>query len=146
MTSPDASWRHWAFPLCVLVPLILIACSAEVQESETYISKGLLFCKGADKPFAGIVVGRSVREGYRRQAVYFKKRYKYGKLNGRSYYYYPSGGIESIEPYKDGVLTGVVTRYFESGQIKARLHFVDGMRGGFKGEMFWDEKGNKIGG
>ena len=35
-------------------------------------------------------------------------------------------------------------RYYPNGKPKARIHFVDGMRGGLKGEMFWDEKGRQV--
>lgn len=125
-------------------PLFFIGCAAEINESECYLRNGLLFRKGEDKPFSGVVLGKSIREGYRRQPVTFKKEYKNGLLQGRSYFYYGNGKIESIEPYEKGILNGVVTRYYENGQIKARLHFVDGMRGGVKGEMFWDKEGNKI--
>ncbi len=132
------------FALILLSPLIIAGCSTEINESEAYLRNDLLYRKGADKPFSGVVVGKSIREGYRRMPVTFKKEYKKGQLHGRSFYYYDNGKIESIEPYENGVLNGVVTRYYKNGQIKARLHFVDGFRGGSKGEMFWDEEGNKI--
>ena len=130
--------------LILLVSVLLAACTAEIDVSQTYQRNGLLYQIGKDKPFSGVITGTGHSEGYRQKTVSFKKKYKDGTLHGTSYYYYYSNGkIESVEPYEKGVLSGVVTRYFENGQIKARIHFVDGYRGGDKGEMFWDENGNR---
>lgn len=107
--------------------------------------RGLLYRKGQLEPFTGYVVGKN-REGYRSTTCRFKKLYKNGLLNGRSEFYYENGKLESIEPYKDGELHGMVTRYYDNGKIRSRIHFVNGMRGGDKGEMFWDRKGNRVGG
>ncbi|RJQ86478.1 MAG: hypothetical protein C4519_01805 [Desulfobacteraceae bacterium] len=129
--------------LVLVLVAAVSACTTKVDDSETVARNGLVYRKGSDLPFSGIVAGTSRSEGYRNQTCRFKKEYKNGLLEGRSYFYYLNGKVESIEPYQKGVLNGVVTRYYESGQIKARLHFVDGMRGGAKGEMFWKEDGSK---
>lgn len=127
--------------LIVLAAVFLLSCSAKLDESQVMERNGLLYEKGSDKPFSGLVTGKSRHEGYRAEPFQFKKEYKNGRLDGRCYYYYLNGKIESIEPYEKGILNGVVTRYYENGQIKARVHFVDGFRGGSKGEMFWNEDG-----
>ncbi len=131
--------------LVVLMILFSIAgCTAEVSESDTTVRNGLLYIKGVDEPFSGIVTGKTgYNEGYRRESCTFKKEYKDGVLDGRSFFYYPNGKVESVEPYTQGILNGVVTRYYDSGQLKARVHFVDGLRGGSKGEMFWNKDGSR---
>lgn len=131
--------------LCLFCCSMLMGCTSEISVKETRIHDSLLYQKGQEEPYTGYVVGKS-RESYRRETCRFKKLYKDGRLNGRSEFYYDNGKLESIEPYKDGELHGVVTRYYNNGKIRSRIHFVDGMRGGDKGEMFWDRKGNRIAG
>lgn len=134
-----------AFIMALMIPLIffLVSCSAKIDESKTMVRNGRLYNIGSDKPFTGFVTGISRGEDYRKGKFLFKKEYKDGLLDGRSFYYYPDKTIESIEPYINGVLNGVVTRYYDNGQLKARLHFVDGYRGGGKGEMFWNKDGSR---
>ena len=127
--------------LLLWLAALLTGCGAEINASETYEQTGLLYRAGDNKPFTGIVVGSS-SEGYRHKLCQFKKEYKNGLLEGKSYFYHQNGKIESVEPYQKGVLDGVVTRYYESGQIKSRLHFVNGLRGGARGEMYWNEDGS----
>lgn len=127
----------------ILAGALLTACSSTVDISKTMQRNGRVYSIEDDEPFSGIVTGKGHNEGYRRNGFTYKKEYKNGLLHGKSYYYYPSGKIESVEPYDEGVLNGVVTRYYDNGQIRARIHFVDGFRGGAKGEMFWDRNGNK---
>ena len=129
--------------LLLLLAVLIVACQTEIDMSQAIERNGIVYAKSTEKPFTGVVTGQSRHEGYRRVTVSFKKEYKDGLLNGRSYYYYLNGKIESIEPYVQGTLDGVVTRYYENGQIKARVHFVDGYRGGSKGEMFWDQNGHR---
>ncbi len=129
--------------LVLLAGALMTACTVEIDESKTFQRNGLVYEIGKDEPFTGIITGTSRGEDYRRIMVSYKKEYKDGLLQGRSYFYYPDGKIESVEPYEAGILDGVVTRYYENGQIRARIHFVDGYRGGPKGEMFWDRQGNR---
>lgn len=133
----------WRLLLVLLVATAAWACTSKVDQSDTIERNDLLYLKGSENPFSGIVTGTVRNEGYRNETCRFKKKYKNGRLDGRSVYYYLNGKVESIEPYQKGILNGVVTRYYESGQIKARVHFVDGLRGGSKGEMFWNENGSK---
>lgn len=134
-----------AFILTLMIPLILllVSCTAKIDKSKTLVRNGLLYKIGSDEPFTGVVTGISRSEDYRKGKFSFKKQYKDGLLEGRSFYYYPNDTIESIEPYSKGVLDGVVTRYYDNGQIKARLHFAGGYRGGTKGEMFWNKDGSR---
>ncbi len=132
--------------ILLMVGALLTACTNVIDISQTMQRNEQLYQIGKDHPFSGVITGKSHGEGYRRNTVSFKKEYKNGLLNGRSYYYFPNGKIESVEPYEAGTLNGVVTRYYENGQIKSRIHFVDGYRGGAKGEMFWDRNGNRRGG
>jgi antitoxin component YwqK of YwqJK toxin-antitoxin module len=134
--------RIRCLPIIIAVAL-LAACTAEIDATKTYQRNGLVYEIGKDAPFSGVIIGASRGEDYRQRTVSYKKEYKNGMLHGRSYYYFPNGKIESVEPYETGILHGVVTRYYDNGQIKARIHFVDGYRGGPKGEMFWDKQGNK---
>ena len=136
-------YKHSSVFIYCLLVLLVVSCAREIPVQQVRIRRGLVYQKGADEPFSGFVTGIS-REGYRDQKCRFKKRYKDGVLNGRSEFYYPNGKLESIEPYENGELNGIVTRYYDSGQIRARIHFVEGMRGGDKGEMFWDENGKRI--
>ena len=134
---------HLGFYSCICALILLMACTSEIPKKQTSVKSGLVYQKGSQEPFTGFVTGTS-REGYRDQKCRYKKQYKDGLLNGRTEFFYPNGKLESIEPYKDGELHGIVTRYYDSGKIRARIHFVDGLRGGDKGEMFWDNKGKRI--
>jgi antitoxin component YwqK of YwqJK toxin-antitoxin module len=49
-----------------------------------------------------------------------------------------------MAPYINGEIHGILMTYWPSGRPKSRIHFVHGMRGGARGEMFWDQKGKKI--
>ena len=126
-----------------LALLFVVSCTSKIEKSKTMLRSGRVYKIGADQPFTGFVTGIGRGEDYRKGKYFFKKRYKDGLLEGRSFFYYPDQSIESIEPYSNGLLNGVVTRYHENGQLKARIHFIDGFRGGAKGEMFWDEEGNR---
>ncbi len=127
----------------LILSVLLIGCTTEIDASEAIERNGIVYRIGSQKPFSGVVTGRGRNEGYRNYSYNYKKEYKNGILEGRSYFYYLDGQVESIEPYKDGLLNGVVTQYHPNGNIKARIHFVDGFRGGEKGEMFWKADGSR---
>lgn len=129
--------------MILVASALLSACSTEIDISKTMQRNGRIYQIGSDEPFTGYVVGKGRNEGYRRHGYTFKKAYQDGVLHGKSYFYFPNGKIESVEPYEGGILDGVVTRYYDNGQVRARIHFVDGYRGGSKGEMFWDRDGNQ---
>ena len=129
--------------IILIAGALITACSTEIDKSKTMQRNGRVYQIGNDEPFTGFVTGKGRNEGYRRLSFTYKKEYKNGLLHGKSYYYHSNGKIESVEPYESGVLNGVVTRYYENGQIRARIHFINGFRGGAKGEMFWDKNGNK---
>ena len=113
-----------------------VACTVEIKSSDTIVKRGRVYQRGQDHPFTGIVVGQG-RIGYRDFVCLYEKQYKDGLLDGRSYYYYENGKLESIEPYDKGQLNGMMTQYYPNGKIKARIHLENGQRGGSKGEMFW---------
>ncbi|MEJ2037577.1 MAG: hypothetical protein P8X55_01400 [Desulfosarcinaceae bacterium] len=123
--------------------VMLSACTPKVDQSEIIIRDNMAYRKGTEDLFTGIVMGKG-REGYRSETCTFEKRFKDGVLDGKSEYWYPNGKLESVVPYQMGEIHGIVTRYYENGKIKARMHFVNGMRGGSKGETFWDEDGHQI--
>lgn len=135
------------FCLVVFLPLLMMSsltgCDTEVSERDTILRGGILFLRGDDRPFTGYVVGKS-REGYRTQTCAFKKEYKKGVLDGVTSFWYPNGKLESTVPYKDGKVHGYLTRYWDNGKPRLRIHFKDGMRGGARGEMFWDRNGHKV--
>ena len=133
--------RPWIMLLAVAIALS--ACTTKVGQSQIIIRDHIAYLKGSDEPFTGIVTGKG-KEGYRSSVCTYEKHYKEGLLDGRSEYWYPNGKLESMVPYKMGEIHGMVTRYYENGKIKARMHFVDGLRGGSKGEVFWDQEGNRI--
>jgi antitoxin component YwqK of YwqJK toxin-antitoxin module len=129
--------------LSILICLAVVSCTREVEKRNTVERGGLLYEMGAEHPFTGIVNGRG-REDYRNKAYDFKKQYKDGLLDGETFFYYSNGKIESKVPYKKGEINGFMMRYWSNGKPKARIHFVNGLRGGLKGEMFWDENGRQI--
>ncbi len=129
--------------LSCLLALFILSCTSEIPIQQVRVKRGVVYQKGDNDPFTGFVVGKS-SEGYRDQKCRFKKHYKNGVLNGRSEFFYPNGKLESVEPYQNGELHGIVTRYHDNGKIRARIHFVDGLRGGDKGEMFWNKNGKRI--
>lgn len=133
----------WTPPALILLGLLLIGCSAEIDASEAIERNGIMYRIGSEKPFTGVVKGRGRNEAYRNFPFLYKKEYKKGILHGRSYFYYLDGQVESIEPYIGGLIHGVATRYHPNGQLKSRIHYVEGFRGGEKGEMFWNADGSR---
>jgi antitoxin component YwqK of YwqJK toxin-antitoxin module len=129
--------------ITVFLILTTVSCEKKVMQKDTILRRGILYQKGEDQPFTGIVVGKG-REGYRRMVCTFEKAYKKGLQHGVTTYWYENGNLESTENYLEGKLHGLVTRYYPSGKSKARIDFDHGMRGGIKGEMFWDHRGRKI--
>ena len=143
MITKRTEWA-WAASMAAFFLLFSLAgCGAKIDASEVIERSGVMFRKGSEKPFSGVVTGRGRHEGYRNFPFEYKKEFKKGLLEGRSFYYYTDGQVESIEPYKNGLLHGVVTQYHPNGQLKSRLHFVAGFRGGAKGEMFWNADGSR---
>ena len=129
-----------------LVSLSLViptGCTREISEHSTVMRRGLLYRIGGDNPYTGLVIGKG-RESRHTQLMTFKKSYKNGLLDGETYFYYPSGQIESMVPYNDGVIHGALICYWPNGKPKSRIHFVNGLRGGSTGEMFWDKNGHQI--
>lgn len=120
----------------------LCGCTQEIPTEQTYIRNGVLYKIGSQAPFTGYVVGRS-REGYRTKRLKFRQQYKNGLRNGETRFWYDNGQLESVEPYRNGKINGMVARYYKNGQIKTYIHLVNGQRGGYKGEMFWQEDGRK---
>jgi antitoxin component YwqK of YwqJK toxin-antitoxin module len=135
--------HHPGIFFCCFLLFFIFSCTSEIPIQEVRVKRGIVYQKGDEEPFTGYIVGKS-NEDYRDQKCRFKKQYKDGVLDGRSEFFYPNGKLESIEPYKNGELHGIVTRYHDNGKIRARIHFVEGLRGGNKGEMFWDKNGKKI--
>ena len=133
------------WPQILLLGLLFLisACTPKVDQSEIIMRDNIVYLKGHHEPFSGIVVGKG-KEDYRKFVSTYEKHYKNGLLNGDSKYWYENGKLESRVPYKMGEINGIVTRYYENGKVKARIHFVDGLRGGEKGEMFWDENGKRV--
>ena len=128
--------------LWILLVCALPGCTKEVPHNKTYTRNGLLYEVGKNEPFSGCVVGEG-REGYRHKALRFRKKYKDGLQNGDTRFWYENGQLESVEPYRDGKINGMLARYYENGQIKTYIHLVNGQRGGYKGEMFWQKNGRK---
>ena len=138
------SLRKWLMAgMVILFCVSFLSCTEEIPERQTYERGGLLYKMGDDRPFTGIVIGRG-REDYQRKVFDFKKEYKKGLQNGETVFLYPNGKLESKIPYKKGKVHGFLMRYWPNGKPRARIHFVNGMRGGNKGEMFWDEKGRQV--
>jgi hypothetical protein len=136
-------YKWFVLSLSIFMLIFCVSCTQEVQERETVKRGGLLYKMGEDRPYTGIVIGKG-REDYRRMAYAFKKEYKKGVQDGETVFLYPNGKLESKVPYKNGEVHGFMMRYWSNGRPKARIHFVNGLRGGLKGEMFWDEDGKQI--
>ena len=136
-------YKQVAVIVAIFMGIGFTACDRSVQESETLTMNDLVYKIGEDHPFTGTVVGKG-REDYRRVAYAYKKKYKDGVQDGETVFMYPSGKLESKVPYKNGKVSGFMMRFWPNGKPKARIHFIDGLRGGLKGEMFWDENGRQI--
>ena len=127
----------------MIAAITMLGCQFQIPESQTVVRHGMVYEKGDDDPFTGVVVGRA-RDGYRAQVLSYSKQYKDGLLDGTSKYWYPNGKLESVEPYTKGKINGWVIRYYDNGQMKARIPMKDGMRSGVAGELFWDRNGKLI--
>ena len=139
--------HKWIYLLSLVFLALLLAgsltgCAKEVPKEKTYLRNGVMYEIGKNKPFTGYLVGKG-REGYRSQRLRYRKKYKDGLRNGDTRFWYNNGQLESVEPYHNGKINGMVARYYEDGQIKTYIHLVNGQRGGYKGEMFWQKNGRK---
>lgn len=66
--------------------------------------------------------------------IYYDK----GKLQGNSYYFYPSGQVSKIIPYEKGLIDGELLYYSEKGQIIGKTPYRKGKREGiasYKGDQ-----------
>lgn len=135
--------KRYIWALLPLLIMFLAGCSKEVRKQDTVMRGGLLYEMGEDDPFAGIVVGKG-REPRHTQRMSYKKTYKNGVQDGETIFYYPNGKVESMVPYTNGEINGSLMTYWPNGRPKSRIHFIHGMRGGARGEMFWDRKGKRI--
>jgi antitoxin component YwqK of YwqJK toxin-antitoxin module len=111
-----------------------------VQHSEIYKRKGLVFKRNTEAPFTGVVVGKG-RHSYHHQRLRFEKTYKKGLQDGYTKYWYDNGQLESVIPFRRGKIDGIVIRYYPNGNRRSKIHYVGGMRGGDKGEIFWSRDG-----
>jgi antitoxin component YwqK of YwqJK toxin-antitoxin module len=121
--------------------LLLTACSTEIPQTEVCERGGLVFEIGAKEPFSGIVVGRG-RESYHKRRLKFERAYINGLQEGATKYWYDDGQLESVIPFKKGRVEGIVLRYYPSGKKRSKVHYVNGLRGGKAGEMFWNPDGH----
>ena len=135
--------KHVTWGIILLSFFLLLGCAQEIREHETVTRRGLLYKMGENEPFSGIVTGRG-RETYHTRLMKFRKVYKDGLLDGETLFYYPNGKVESQVPYIQGKINGSMMRYWSNGKPRARIHFDHGMRGGARGEMFWDKNGHQI--
>jgi antitoxin component YwqK of YwqJK toxin-antitoxin module len=137
----NKKWLIWG--LLPLFILISTGCTKEIASHRTVVRRGLLYRVGGETPFTGLVIGKG-REARHTQAMIFRRSYKDGLLDGETYFYYPSGKLESMVPYKEGKIHGAVICYWPNGKPKSRIHFVKGLRGGTGGEMYWDKNGHPL--
>jgi antitoxin component YwqK of YwqJK toxin-antitoxin module len=135
--------KRFAWGLLPLFILIAVGCTKEIPAKSTVERQGRLYQVGADSPFTGVVIGK-VRQARHSQNMTYKKTYKNGVLDGKSYYYYANGSIESIVPYTQGKVSGALICYWPNGKPKSRIYYVNGLRGGVGGEMFWDKNGHPL--
>jgi antitoxin component YwqK of YwqJK toxin-antitoxin module len=128
-------------PLVLFLSVFLLtACSTKIPQSKVY-KRGSLVCEiGADEPFSGIVVGRG-RESYHNRRFVYEKVFVNGLQEGVTKYWYDDGQLESVIPFKKGRVEGIVTRYYPNGKMRSKVHYVNGLRGGDKGEVFWNPDG-----
>ena len=126
--------------LIALFLLSLCSCDEHLDMTQIVLRNGIVYKKGETQPFSGLIVGKD-HKGYRGALRHYKKRYKNGVLNGKSEYWFQNDKLEGIEYYEDGRIHGIASRYYDNGKIRSRIHFVNGLRGGSKGEMFWDRNG-----
>lgn len=138
---PKFTAARVSLPLALLLSLILLAaCSTEIPQSKVFKRGARIYLIGTDTPFSGIVVGQG-KEPYHKQRLKFQKVYVDGLQEGVTKYWYEDGQLESVIPFKKGRIEGIVTRYYPNGKKRSKIHYVDGMRGGGGGEMFWYSDG-----
>jgi antitoxin component YwqK of YwqJK toxin-antitoxin module len=56
--------------------------------------------------------------------------YNKGNLEGKTFYYYPSGKVKKIEPYLKNRIEGVVLEYDEEGNVTANTNYLNGLKHG----------------
>jgi antitoxin component YwqK of YwqJK toxin-antitoxin module len=116
------------------------ACSSPVAHSEVYPQGKRVYRVKTEKPFTGVVVGKD-RKTHRHQRLRYEKTYEDGLQDGITKYWYENGQLESVIPYEKGRIDGIVMRYYQDGKRRSRIHYIDGLRGGDQGEVFWSPDG-----
>jgi hypothetical protein len=135
--------KRFAWGLLPLFILISVGCTKEISAKSTVEHRGHLCRIGTETPFTGVVIGKG-REARHTQLMTYKKSYQNGVLDGTTYFYYPNGAVESMVPYTQGKINGALICYWPNGKPKSRIYFVNGLRGGDGGEMFWDKNGHPL--
>ncbi|NNG01918.1 MAG: hypothetical protein HKM93_21200 [Desulfobacteraceae bacterium] len=116
------------------------ACSSKLPSGEAITKGGVVYKIGATHPFTGVVAGKGYVDWWPYKCL-FERTYKNGILHGTSRYWYENGQLASVEPYKNGKLNGPLIQYYENGNKKLMIDYVDGLRGGRRGEIFWARDG-----
>lgn len=127
----------------VLAAALLTACTTTIPHSKTHKRGPRIYQVNVSKPFTGIVIGKG-RESYHSRRLSYEKSYVDGLQEGFTKYRYDNGKLESVVPYKKGKISGVVIRYYSNGKKRSKIHYVGGLRGGDKGEIFWSRDGKVI--
>jgi antitoxin component YwqK of YwqJK toxin-antitoxin module len=68
--------------------------------------------------------------------IHYIHKYKYGKLDGESVWFYPNGNIEQIVPFKNGVANGLAHYFYESGALKSYRFWLDDKEHGVGGDYY----------
>lgn len=133
----------------MMMVLGVIALGREVEFQDTEIRGEVVYVKGEEKGFTGLLrdyyENGNIREeseykdGYRdgKSKEYTRDgnlreelEYKRGKIDGIRRMYYDSGKLEMYQEWKDDELHGISKHYFESGNIRYESTDIKGKKDG----------------
>ena len=124
--------------LMIIFSLILSINTLGTTRRERYskreIKNGLIWIRGENKPYTGVLI--SYYEG---DKIRCQIPYEDGLLNGARVVYYKSGTMKSKENYSEGKKEGPSVLYYENGKIMMEINYVDGKKDGEK--IHYDKNG-----
>ena len=106
------------------IMILMISCKNQIVEKEE-IFNGVVLSKCNYIKGSNIKHGKCIEFSFSGDTI-GKYIFKKGKLDGKQYYYYESGGYKNIEYYSKDVKTGKMIGYYKDGSLKYEVEYKNG--------------------
>lgn len=125
----------------LIVCVLLYSCgTTETSELLAEMRDDLVYLKGADKPYSGVIVGyyRSYIDttGDTIVDLKFRKKFKNGLLEGKSEEWFSNGQIQTKGTHSKGLRNGMWQYWFDNGHVLFEAAYKDGQMNGIMKEYY----------